>query len=218
MPWGFARYETEVDAYRRQIKAVTPGVILAGPDVSGSGGGAIRQWLAPDAARSLGLLTGHYYSLGCRDASPPTIAELLSDQTRGAIQHSLQRYVAVSRAASVPFRVDEVNSVSCGGQAGVSNTFASALWAVDYLVRAMAVGVVGVNLHGHVEDCGGYAPLCARTPARLFTDDLTVQPEWYALLFAEPLIGDRPVRAMTSRPNRVSTSRHSIAVTGERTS
>ncbi len=200
LPWDFARYETEVEAYRRQITALTPGVTLAGPDVSGSGGGAIRQWVDPAARRPIGLLTGHYYSLGCRDASPPTIAELLSDRTRAEIGRSLERYVTAARAASLPFRVDEVNSVSCGGQAGVSNTFASGLWAVDYLVRAMAAGAVGVNLHGHLENCDGYTPLCAPTPERLFTDALSVAPEWYALLFAEPLIGDRPVRPMTSSP------------------
>ena len=44
-------------------------------------------------------------------------------------------------------RVDEFNSVSCGGEAGVSDTFASALWALNALFEMVRVGVDGVNVH-----------------------------------------------------------------------
>jgi glycosyl hydrolase family 79 len=45
------------------------------------------------------------------------------------------------------FRLTEFNSVTCGGKAGVSNTFATALWAPDALFTAMRAGVDGANLH-----------------------------------------------------------------------
>ncbi|MDQ6810620.1 MAG: hypothetical protein M3Z95_01810, partial [Actinomycetota bacterium] len=35
-PWTFARYNAEVEAYRRAIAHATPGIPLLGPDVSGS--------------------------------------------------------------------------------------------------------------------------------------------------------------------------------------
>ena len=195
-PWGFAQYAPQVAAVWGQIHAITPGVSLAGPDVSGSGGGAIDHWVAPEArVEHPTLLTGHYYSLSCNNEPPPSIADLLSVQTREGMALSLGRYMSVARSASVPFRVDEANNVSCGGEAGISNTFASALWAVLFLVRAMSAGVVGVNLHGHVETCDGYSPLCAVHSTALFGDRLRAQPEWYALLFAKPLVGDRPIRA-----------------------
>ncbi len=195
-PWGFAQYTPQVAAIWGQIHAITPGVALAGPDVSGSGGGATDAWVAPEAfVEHPVLLTGHYYSLSCNNEPPPSISALLSERTRQGMQLSLTRYMAVARSASIPFRVDEANNVSCGGEAGISNTFASALWAVQFLVRAMSAGVVGVNLHGHIESCGGYSPLCAVNPAALFADHLRAQPEWYALLFAKPLVGDRPIRA-----------------------
>ncbi len=199
LPWGFEQYAAQIGAYRRRGGADERGVAVAGPDVSGAGGGAIARWLLPEALLAHpALLTGHYYSLSCRDASPPTISELLGSQVRAGMQRSLAVYAAVSRAARIPFRVDEANTVSCGGQTGVSNTFASALWAADFLVRAMVVGASGVNLHGHLENCGGYAPLCATTRSRLLAGDLAAQPEWYALLFVKPLIGDRPVHAVMS--------------------
>ncbi len=56
-------------------------------------------------------------------------------------------YAAVAHRYGLPFRVDELNSVACGGKRGVSDTFASALWAVDSLFEMARVGVSGVNFH-----------------------------------------------------------------------
>ena len=41
----------------------------------------------------------------------------------------------------------ELNSVNCGGRPGVSNTFATALWAPDALFALLRAGVDGINLH-----------------------------------------------------------------------
>ncbi len=60
--------------------------------------------------------------------------------------------------------MDETNSVSCGGVPGISNTFASALWASAYITQAMAAGTVGVNLQGNPNNCPGYTPICATDP------------------------------------------------------
>ncbi len=40
--------------------------------------------------------------------------------------------------------------MTCGGVKGVSNTFATALWAPDALFELMRAGVEGVNLHARV--------------------------------------------------------------------
>ena len=40
-----------------------------------------------------------------------------------------------------------MNSASCKGTPGVSDTFASALWALDALFNMASVGVDGVNFH-----------------------------------------------------------------------
>jgi hypothetical protein len=87
--------------------------------------------------------------------------------------------------------------------AGVSNTFASALWAVDFVARAMAAGAAGINLQGNLGNCRGYTPVCAPTPRQLVDGAVIAQPEWYALLLTRALIGDRPVRVRVAsrRPN-----------------
>ena len=100
----------------------------------------------------------------------------------------------VSRRTGIPLRLDETNNVACGGQPGVSDTFASALWATDYLARAMASDVRGVNLHGLPTNPSGYAPLAFASAAAAADGTLSARPEFYALLLAAHLIGDRALR------------------------
>jgi hypothetical protein len=196
-PWTFSQYNTQVAAYRRAIEKVAPGLELVGPDVSGSH--VFEDWGRGMAIQQRpALLTGHHYPLGCHKLPEPTIAQLLSPPIRRAEDASLRRYLSVSRANATAFRLDETNTVSCGGKAGISNTFASALWAVDYIARAMVAGVAGINFQGNPANCRGYTPVCAPRPQQLAKGTLTAQPEWYALLLSKALIGDRPVRATAS--------------------
>jgi hypothetical protein len=200
--WAFSSYEAEVAAYRRAIARLSPGVPLAGPDSSGLE--TFERW-GPGAAvqERLALLAGHHYPLSCHERPAPSVARLLDPGVRRLEERSLRDYASVSRASGLPFRLDEANTVSCGGRNGVSNTFASALWAVDFIARAMASGVAGINLQGNPGNCRGYSPVCAATRGRLAAGALGAQPEWYALLLTKALIGARPVRtsATSSRPN-----------------
>lgn len=51
----------------------------------------------------------------------------------------------------------ECNTVSQGGKIGVSNVFASALWALDYMWSVALSNGVGVNFHGG--SISKYAPI-----------------------------------------------------------
>jgi hypothetical protein len=210
LPWGPVQYEEQINAYRVAIEALAPGIPLAGPDSSGSS--AYEKWGLSEAIyQRPALLTGHHYPLGCAEQPPPTIARLLSPQIRELEQRSLRRYQFIAQETEVPFRMDETNTVSCGGVAGISNTFASALWAVNYLTRAMTMGVAGINLEGNPANCEGYTPVCASSVEDLVTGTLRAQPEWYALLLAKALIGERPLRTTVKpkpadRPNVEATT------------
>ena len=192
LPWVAQGYEEEVSAYRAAIGALTPGVAIAGPDVSGSG--AFPEWGGAEAlSQAPALLTGHHYPLGCAQTPPPTIEALLSPAGRRREEQSLATYVAVSRAQGIPVRIDEAGSVSCGGVPGISDTFASALWATGYITQAMAAGTAGINLQGNPANCVGYTPVCAPDPSDLAQGVLRAQPDWYALLLTRSLPGDRPL-------------------------
>jgi hypothetical protein len=209
-PWTPVQYQEQINAYRIAIEAVAPGIPLAGPDSSGSS--AYEKWGLSEAIyQRPALLTGHHYPLGCAEQPPPTIARLLSPQIRELEERSLRRYQFIAQETEVPFRMDETNTVSCGGVAGISNTFASALWAVNFLTRAMDMGVSGINLEGNPANCEGYTPVCAPSAEDLVTGTLHAQPEWYALLLAKALIGERPLRTTVKpkpadRPNVEATT------------
>jgi hypothetical protein len=192
LPWIAQGYQEEVSEYRRAIAALTPGVPIAGPDVSGSG--IFVEWGEEEAlSQRPALLTGHHYPLGCAQKPPPTIGTLLSVVTRGRESASLGTYMKISRNQHVPLRIDEAGSVSCGGVAGISNTFASALWATGYITLVMASGATGINLQGNPGNCAGYTPVCAPDPAALAKGALRAQPDWYAMLLSRSLVGYRPL-------------------------
>ncbi len=106
--------------------------------------------------------------------------------------------MAVSHDGPIHFRMDETNTVSCGGEAGISDTFASALWATDYIAHAMLAGVWGINFQGNPVNCQGYTPVCASSARARAEGALIAQPEWYALLLSRTLVGDRPIHAIAT--------------------
>ncbi len=197
-PWTFTQYAEQVATYRSAIEAAAPGIPLLGPDVSGSV--AFETWGAGEAvAERPVVLTGHHYPLGCAQRPAPTIARLLSTEIHAKEIDSLRRYAAIAASGGTPFRLDETNSVSCGGVAGISDTFASALWAVGYLPQVLRAGAVGFNLHGNPSRCDGYSPVCAPGAAALSEGALIAQPEWYALLMLRGLVGERPLPSAVGR-------------------
>jgi hypothetical protein len=200
-PWGVEQYDAQVAEYRAAIEAVVPGIPLWGPDVSGSS--AFATWGPGEVVdQRPAMLTGHHYPLGCEQKPPPSIQRLLSAPIRTKEIASLRRYVKIARAGNLPFRLDETNSVSCGGVADISDTFASALWAAGFLPQVMASGAAGVNLHGNVSRCTGYSPICAAGPEELATGELIAQPVWYVLLMMKGLVGDRPLPTTVVRSPR----------------
>ena len=158
------------------------------------------------AAEHPALLTAHYYPLTRCELYAPKLADLLSPLTRANESAILGALAAAAQPSGIPLRVDETNNVSCRGQPGVSNVFASALWAVDYIARAMRSGVVGLNFHDLIAEPETYSPLVADSAQELAAGALHANPEWYALLLADRLLGDRPVHASVSGGERTLTA------------
>ena len=53
----------------------------------------------------------------------------------------------MAHRAGYKFRLTELNSVACQGLPGVSDAFATALWAPDALFELLRAGLNGVNIH-----------------------------------------------------------------------
>ena len=78
------------------------------------------------------------------------------------------------------YRINEVNSFSGGGKDGVSNTFASALWCLDYMFNLAAHGCSGVNIETDINQLGfisHYSPIVHDA-----NGICSARPEYYGIL------------------------------------
>jgi hypothetical protein len=191
--YGPTRYRGEVAAVVRALDRAGVRRPLAGPALAASQRpAAAGVWKAGMAAflRSepgVRQLTVHRYPLKrCflprHSPQRPTIPHLLSEYSSAGMAAGVRVWVRIARAQHRTVRVDELGSVACRGTPGVSDTFASALWAPDALFSLAAAGVNGVNLH--TLPGAAYAPFTlARVGGRWRAH---VEPEYYGLrLFAE---------------------------------
>jgi len=194
--YSFEDFRREYATVARRLPASVP---LAGPTLGGP------DWM-PNLAQfisgepRLGLVTFHRYPFN-RCFTPldspvyPTVPRLLSGFASRGFDSSMAQYIGVARRHGLPFRVDELNSVACGGKRGVSDTFASALWALDTLFDLTRLGVSGVNIH--MFPGASYILFSFRREDGHWVGQ--IRPEYYGLLlFAEATPpGSRLLRAVT---------------------
>jgi hypothetical protein len=129
------------------IERALPDVPLAGPDTgSPFWFPYVGQFLTADHRDR--IATVHRYPLKkCSAGAHVTIGQLLSSASGRGLAELLLPMARAAHARGVPIRLDETNSVSCGGAVGVSNTFASSLWAFEALFEFARIGIDGVNFH-----------------------------------------------------------------------
>lgn len=150
--YGYADYFAEWQRFADAIRERTPDAPLAGPDTGGH-----IDWVESFAkqARSIRLLTSHYYAEGPPNDPKVTIGRLLGPHQTN--RENMQRLVALGKSVSIPYRMSECNSCYRGGKSGVSDTFAAALWGADYMMSLAQWGVAGINFHGGGQ--GFYTPI-----------------------------------------------------------
>lgn len=95
-------------------------------------------------AQTVGI---HAYPLSaCATPKAVTIKGVLSAPAANE-PRTLRWVVADADAAHVPAIISEANSASCGGVAGVSDTPATAVWAVRFVLSALQAGFAEVRMH-----------------------------------------------------------------------
>ncbi|HUO74888.1 MAG TPA: hypothetical protein VMU39_29250, partial [Solirubrobacteraceae bacterium] len=145
--YGFAAYLRDATT----LTAALPGLALSGPSTGGLGWRAdLGRYLA--AEPQVKLVTVHRYPLQLcyvshKASRYPTVPNLLAARSSTGLADTFRGEVALAHARGLRLRVDELNTVSCGADREVSQSFASALWALDTLFELARVGVDGVNVH-----------------------------------------------------------------------
>jgi hypothetical protein len=203
-PYPFPTYLNEFDNWRKQIYPLLPaGTGLLGP-----------SWAYPASLSDAGhfleaehlylsMLSQHYYVADvCRGKVNPTDT-LLKSKASSSAPSKMLAAISLAHEYHVGFRIDELNSVACGGQDGLSNAFGSALWAIDIMFELANAGVDGINWQS--PNGAAYSPLVfsiARTGNQATYGIKTVSPLYYGMLFFQAAIGRQarllPVTLRTS--------------------
>jgi hypothetical protein len=172
---SYEAYHTAFLDFKTAIRAVLPQAPFSGPD-------SVGNWLyitnfLTTESRDMKLLTTHYYRGGAGNTNA-TLQRLLRRDANW--DRRLENLRQVSRANGLGYRINEVNSFSGGGKPGVSDTFGSALWCLDYLFILASNECEGVNIETDLNQLGfisHYSPI-VHDEAGL----CSARPEYYGLL------------------------------------
>ena len=176
-----ARYHSDYRAYALGLARAVPGVPLAAPEMTTFRFGWVTPLMALGSLRPQVIAIHRYASSTCWPPNLPlypTIPSLLSERSTRGLAQSLDGAIAFARSTDTLVRVTELGSVSCGGAASVSDSFATALWAPDALFELARAGVAGVNWH--------IRPGLVTAAFQLTAHGVAARPELYGLaLFAQ---------------------------------
>jgi len=171
--WNVSVFETLWSQFRAAIISRTPGIAITGPaDASNS-----ASWTVPFGQAvtksDITLLTQHYYRANGQSPSSTVDFLITADSNLLNILATLR---TGAQGIGVPFRMAECNSFYNGGAPNVSDSYASALWAIDYLFDCAQASAAGVNFHGGGSGTG-YTPI-----ANSGSVVIEARPEFYAML------------------------------------
>jgi hypothetical protein len=188
--YAYNDYLADFNTWKTNIMPVLPtGTMLVGPSWAGFGWWPDIKSYDSDEARALTTFSQHFYVASGKAQNPGDILLTPSAATNGP--NSVAAGVATAHQSGIPFRMGEMNSLSNGGEAGISNAFESALWAIDTMFEYANVGVDGVNWHGGGTSAYTYFDIPSRPTAGVNTFTLAVvNPLYYGLLFFQAATGN----------------------------
>jgi uncharacterized protein (TIGR03437 family) len=192
-------YMAEWQTYADAIQARVPAAVLTGSAAAGS----ITTWTSTFASHlgsRIALLTQHLYPLAPTSVNPnasnvASVPHILGSSARQTEDTDGSQIQAIAQGQKIPWRMAETNSCYNGGEKGVSDVFASALWGVDYMFTLAGRNAARVNFHG-----GGTGTY---TPIAVTSTQATARPLYYALLLFRAAARGRvvPVSVATNGVN-----------------
>lgn len=182
--WGFEDYLANVRGFLPALTDLVPGIRLAAPvatcaPVWCQGLPLLLEQEREAVARgTLNAVAYHQYPLcRCPGERTPTIPLLLDNRSVLTWARAFAHIARQASDAGLPLRITETNSVAGGGARGVSDTFASTLWGLDWMFALAFVGADSVHFHS-TSDL--YSPFSFGYSERGFIGK--VNPLYYAML------------------------------------
>jgi hypothetical protein len=180
---NWAAQQTQYEQFATAILAA-PGALIAGPACTSGSAASFSAPFADSEETKLGskltVLTQHSYvaGAGSSDCSLPNLQITTSKLTD--IFDTIQAAATKNKIPS--WRMDENNTCSGHGQQNLSDTFISALWAVDYMFESAKRGASGVNFHNGETGMDGTVPFYYEPIKETNGVVVQVQPEYYGML------------------------------------
>ena len=172
--YNAAQFGDEWKHFYDVIRARVPNAQFGGPDTAYN-----NAWLVPFAQRfkrEASFLSQHYYAEGPPTDPSMTIERLLKPNPN--LEREFEGMKKTMQETGLPFRLAETNSCYSAGKAGVSDTFASALWGADLMYQLAAAGGIGINFHGG--GYGWYTPIAGTRD-----NGFVARPIYYGMLLFE---------------------------------
>jgi len=155
--WNYSDYVTEYNSLAQTIGTLEEVKLAAPVFSSGARESAFMDELdsfITSEKSTLSMVIIHHYSgtgtehpdyllsprAVCGDKQP-----MSGPGGEGCSGTDVRAYVPTAQEVALPLRIGELNSINHGGQDGVSNSFSSALWAMDISFAYAQAGVSGVN-------------------------------------------------------------------------
>ena len=154
--YPYSLYAKQWKQFADAIVAAVPEVKFCGPSVHNNGEWGVKFIQDFGHSNHVVLVTEHLYpgSAGNKVPTPEVgINRMLlgADSATNSFERVYQRlynaFVPAAVSNGLPYRLEEVNNYFNGGAANVSDTFASALWGLDFMHWWAAHGAAGVNFH-----------------------------------------------------------------------
>jgi len=166
--YSYKSYVKEWTTLHDAIHRGSPGQSFSGPST------ASGTWIKPfgrDKHSHVSWLNEHYYKLGTGGDKDESIAKLLEKDTAFLTRAYVLR--EATKPYDLSYRIGECNS-SATNTSGVSNSFASAIWGLDFMFTVAQQGGAGVNFH---------AGNTYFTPISFLSGPAKANPLYYGMLF-----------------------------------
>ncbi len=155
--YQYPDYAVEWKKFADAIIATVPDAKFCGPGVHNNGVWAQKFMADFGSSNHVALITEHLYPGGAGGKVPTPeagINRMLAGTTPAvtngfpkAYQKLYSSFGPAAMARGLPYRLEEVNNYFNGGAAKVSDTFASALWGLDFMYWWAAHNASGLNFH-----------------------------------------------------------------------
>jgi hypothetical protein len=139
--WSVQQYITQWQSLATAVRQQVPGAVLTSPGLGSLLHDATWVPAVTGATPHVQLFTQHFY-ITCAGKPLATLDNMI---TAPGVPFSL--LASLQGMLSIPYRMAETNSFCGGGEPGASDTFGSALWAIDFMFALAKRGGVGANFH-----------------------------------------------------------------------